>query len=110
LSRRRVSTNPPRREDLRHPFAIFGLVLTLSWLVVAVSSYEWIKEWRRQLVRLSKKVESTTRVRPATAAFAESSSEWFLGRLMWRFRPTMVTCLLPPVFFFAWIYLGWIVV
>jgi hypothetical protein len=116
----------------RHAVAIFGLALTLGWLLVASSSYMWVKTWRAHMIILGKSLDEIVSVDISTKSFerkarkdierearkaqaADAFSErrvrdrfWkLLEWFSWYVRPTLVICCLPVLFIGGWAYLGW---
>ncbi|MDQ6949347.1 MAG: hypothetical protein M3256_24620 [Actinomycetota bacterium] len=87
---------------------VLGLLLCVVWFLVALSSYEWILEWRRQLATLGAKLKLVVNVSLAVEAFDSSTAKNPLGRAAWRVRPTLWTCLLPLLFMGAWVYVAWL--
>jgi uncharacterized protein (TIGR00725 family) len=53
----------------RHAVAIFGLALTLGWLLVASSSYMWVKTWRAHMIVLGKSLDEIVSVDISTKSF-----------------------------------------
>lgn len=98
--------------------AVFSLVLCIGWLLVAFSSYQWIKILRAHMSEIADKIESTAGVTPSPAVFRRpvrqsllsgaSFVERILERVSWYVRPTLVTCCLPLLFMVGWVYIGWI--
>lgn len=98
--------------------AIFSLVLCIGWLLVAFSSYQWIKILRAHMSESARQLESVTGVvlspavfqRPVRQSLVGSASfaSRLLERTSWYVRPTLVTCCLPLLFMVGWIYIGWI--
>ena len=39
------------------PVIVFGVLLSLMWTAVALSSYAWIKEWRGSLVAIAEAIQ-----------------------------------------------------
>jgi uncharacterized protein (TIGR00725 family) len=116
----------------RHAVAIFGLALTSGWLLVASSSYMWVKTWRAHMIVLGKSLDEIVSVDISTKSFerkarkdierearkaqaADAFSErrvrdrfWkILEWFSWYVRPTLVICCLPVLFIGGWAYLGW---
>jgi hypothetical protein len=112
--------------------AIFGLALTLGWLLVASSSYMWVKTWRAHMIVLGKSLAEKASVdissnsferearkniereaRKSQATYASSEKKvkdrfWKIhGWFSWYVRPTLVICCLPALFIGGWAYLGW---
>ncbi len=106
----------------RSAIASFGLALAAAWLLVASSSYLWVKTWRSHMIELSDRlhdqagVEVSSRLfdhqrRHASHRSAYGSQQRFWGQLenfSWFVRPTLVTCCLPLLFVIGWIYIGWL--
>ena len=100
----------------RSDISSFGLVLAIGWLLVASSSYCWVKTWRAHMIELGEQLEEVTDVTLSSSLFARDRrrrafpkgtfSELF-ERFSWFVRPTLVTCCLPILFIAGWIYLGW---
>lgn len=98
--------------------AVFSLVLCIGWLLVAFSSYQWIKMLRAHMSETAKQLESATGVVLSPAVFQRPVRQSLLGgtsivgriseRVSWYVRPTLVTCCLPLLFMVGWIYIGWI--
>jgi hypothetical protein len=95
--------------------SVFGLVLAVAWLFVAVSSYAWVKTWRAHMIALGTSLTEETSVLFSSALFDRQSRKssypkdhlWALAeRFSWIVRPTLVTCCLPLLFIGGWIYLG----
>ncbi|WP_331731076.1 hypothetical protein [Streptomyces phaeochromogenes] len=100
----------------RHYLFFFGMALCAGWLLVAVSSYQWIKTWRAHMAGLGQQIKDRSGTSPSsilfdrphrrtavapTAAFSHAL-EWF----SWHIRPTLITCCLPALFLGGWIYLS----
>ncbi|MER5881176.1 hypothetical protein ABT119_35320 [Streptomyces sp. NPDC001910] len=100
----------------RHYLAFFGMTLCAGWLLVAVSSYQWIKTWRAHMADLGQQIKVRGNVTPSSLLFDRSQRrgtvastartsrglEWF----SWHVRPTLITCCLPALFLIGWIYLS----
>jgi uncharacterized protein (TIGR00725 family) len=102
----------------RHAAAIFGLGFCLLWLLVAASSYAWIKILRANMVEAGKQVKGSGGVDAPSSSFIRDDKRKdlkrheefiapFLERLSWFIRPTLITCALPLLFAYAWAYFGW---
>ena len=100
----------------RSAISSFGLVLAIGWLLVAASSYCWVKTWRAHMIELGNQLEKATRVTVSSSLFArdrrqgafpKSTFSKPFERFSWFVRPTLVTCMLPILFMAGWIYLGW---
>ena len=105
----------------RSAIASFGLALAVGWLLVASSSYLWVKTWRAHLIELGNRLHDQAHVEVSTRLFdhkrriqshenAYGSQQRFWGQLeffSWFVRPTLVTCCLPLLFVIGWIYIGW---
>lgn len=103
----------------QHAVASFGIALTVSWLLVASSSYMWVKTWRGHWKKLGKDLgdyiavssrffdhsdrRETTSPESEPRHFFWKQLEW----LSWYVRPTLVICCLPVLFIVGWVYLGW---
>jgi uncharacterized protein (TIGR00725 family) len=87
---------------------VAGFCLAVMWLLVAVSSYAWILEWRRRVMVLGDEIGLRTGVSLATDAFKKSSGPGGISRLIWSIRPTTVSVALPVFFAGMWIYIAWI--
>jgi len=46
----------------RSAISAFGLLLAIGWLLVAASSYCWVKTWRAHMIQLGKNLEQATGV------------------------------------------------
>jgi hypothetical protein len=101
--------------DYRGAISVFGLILAVAWLLVAVSSYAWVKTWRAHMMVVGTCLKNETSVLFSSALFdreARKSSYpkdafWTLVETFsWIVRPTLVTCCLPLLFIGGWIYLG----
>ncbi|WP_089102862.1 RipA family octameric membrane protein [Streptomyces hyaluromycini] len=100
----------------RHWLAFFGMTLCVGWLLVALSSYQWIKTWRTHMSTLGQQIKDTSGVAPSSLLFDHTHRhnavaatgvfsrclEWF----SWHVRPTLITCCLPALFLGGWIYLS----
>ncbi|GAA3771988.1 hypothetical protein ACFS5L_18820 [Streptomyces phyllanthi] len=100
----------------RHYLAFFGMTLCAGWLLVAVSSYQWIKTWRTHMSSLGQQIKDTSGVAPSSLLFDHTHRhnavaptrvfsrclEWF----SWHIRSTLITCCLPALFLAGWIYLS----
>ena len=105
----------------RSAIASVGLALAVGWLLVASSSYLWVKTWRAHLIELGNRLHDQAHVEVSTRLFdhkrriqshenAYGSQQRFWGQLeffSWFVRPTLVTCCLPLLFVIGWIYIGW---
>jgi hypothetical protein len=100
----------------RSAIASLGLALAIGWLLVAASSYVWIKTWRAHMMDLGQDLKAATGVTVSSALFAHGRRREahkrallpdFLEGFSWFVRPTLVTCCLPLLFIAGWIYLGW---
>ena len=114
---------------LRTAAASFGLAMAAAWLLVAVSSYSWLKTWRAQMTSLALKLDPQKKEFGGTFdpdvrrclhrdAYGPGRSKpdqrrligrpqplWRMSEsLSWFVRPTFVTCCLPIIFIAAWIY------
>jgi hypothetical protein len=110
--------------NYRGAISLFGLILAVGWLFVAVSSYAWVKTWRAQMIDVGTSLKEATQVpfssdvfhhRTRSALFDRktrqaSDPKETLWRLVeafsWRIRPTLVICCVPLLFVTGWIYLG----
>lgn len=106
----------------RTAVAVFGLALAAGWLVVALSSYMWVKTWRARWIELGDQLSARTRTAVASQLFdhhqRQEAHEREYGQrhrlsqqlevFSWLVRPTFVSCCLPVVFMIGWIYLGWL--
>jgi hypothetical protein len=106
----------------RTAVAVFGLALAAGWLVVAVSSYMWVKTWRVKWIELGELLSAQAGPNVASALFDHGLRQnahkreygqrhglWKqLEAFSWLVRPTLVSCCLPFVFMIGWIYLGWL--
>lgn len=105
-----------RPVDYLGAISVFGLVLAVAWLFVAVSSYSWVKTWRAHMMKLGRDLEKETTVPFSSGLFHRGTrkSKYPDDALFWRaieafswaVRPTLVTCCLPLLFVGGWIYLG----
>ena len=84
---------------------IFGMALSVIWLVVSISSYSWIVEWRRELISAGRRLRDLTGVTLPLGAFLRSTQRAWLPRALWYLRPTLWTGLLPLLYIAAWTYL-----
>jgi hypothetical protein len=100
----------------RSAISAFGLLLAIGWLLVAASSYCWVKTWRAHMIQLGKNLEQATGVVVSSSLFARDRRRRAFPKSIfskpfetfsWFVRPTLVTCLLPILFMAGWIYLGW---
>jgi hypothetical protein len=101
----------------RAAVACFGLALAVAWLLVASSSYLWVKTWRAHMMRLgdslnvdvsSKYFDHRARGSVHKHAYSRHRRLWDpLESFSWFVRPTLVICCLPIIFIGGWIYLGW---
>jgi hypothetical protein len=100
--------------------ASLGLALALGWLLVAASSYLWVKTWRAHMIELGDRIRQETHIDVSGAVFErerrrDSYRKAYGSERLWRqlelfswfVRPTLVTCCLPLVFIAGWIYIGW---
>jgi hypothetical protein len=106
----------------RAAVAVFGLALAVAWLVVAISSYMWVKTWRTRWIALGDllwdkaEIEVSSRLftheRRRQALKSEYGDRQWLWRQLeavsWFARPTLISCCLPLLFMLGWIYLGWL--
>ena len=101
--------------DYRGAISLFGFILAVAWLLVAVSSYAWVKTWRAHMVAIGVRLEEDTSVLFSSALFNRTvrktsypkESLWtVVETFSWAVRPTLVTCCLPLLFIGGWIYLG----
>ena len=100
----------------RTAISSFGLLLAIGWLLVACSSYCWVKTWRAHMIELGEQLKAVTAVTVSSSLFAHDPRRssfpkgMFSGlfeRFSWFVRPTLVTCFLPILFIAGWVYLGW---
>jgi len=105
----------------RSTVAAFGLALAAAWLVVASSSYLWVKTWRAQMIELgdilshdahvelpSRLFDHRRRKHAHQSAYGAKHPLWKqLEIFSWIVRPTLVSCCLPVLFMAGWVYLGW---
>lgn len=100
----------------RSAISSFGLLLAIGWLLVAASSYCWVKTWRAHMIELGEDLERVTGVTVSSfqfshdqrrRAFPQSTFSKPFEVFSWYVRPTLVTCFLPILFLGGWIYLGW---
>jgi hypothetical protein len=105
----------------RGAVAAFGLALAAAWLLVAISSYLWVKTWRAHMIQLGDRLNEHTSIDVSgrffeharrrdsyERAYSHKHRFWQqLEWLSWYVRPTLVTCCLPLLFIGGWIYLGW---
>lgn len=100
--------------------ASLGLALALGWLLVAASSYLWVKTWRAHMIELGDRIRLDIHIDVSGAVFERGrrrdsyrkayGSERLSRQLelfSWFVRPTLITCCLPLVFIAGWIYIGW---
>jgi hypothetical protein len=101
--------------DYLGAISVFGLVLAVAWLFVAVSSYAWVKTWRAHMMTIGVRLEQETSVpfssglfnRQVRKSMYPKDAFWSLiEAFSWAIRPTLVTCCLPLLFIGGWIYLG----
>ncbi len=101
--------------DYLGAISVFGLILAVAWLFVAVSSYAWVKTWRAHMMTVGARLEKETSVPFSIGLFDRGSRKsmypkdafWTLVEAFsWIVRPTLVTCCLPLLFIGGWIYLG----
>jgi hypothetical protein len=106
----------------RTAVALFGLALAVGWLLVAVSSYTWVKTWRSHWIFLGEILWEKTGVEVSSRLFdharrrdsherhyGERHKAWRQDEFVsWYARPTFVSCCLPVLFLVGWIYLGWL--
>jgi hypothetical protein len=106
----------------RSAVASFGLALAVAWLLVASSSYLWVKSWRAHMIELGGLLQDKAGVEVSSKLFnherrrkshrnAYSSQQRFWEQFeffSWFVRPTLVTCCLPLLFVIGWIYIGWL--
>jgi hypothetical protein len=99
---------------IAHPtaVAVFGLMLSASWQVVAVSSYTWVKTWRAKWIEIGNLLHDSTGVdvsarlvdrdRRRDAHHKAYSQRHRMSRqleaLSWLIRPTFISCRLPALF------------
>jgi hypothetical protein len=113
------------------PISLFGSLLAFAWLLVAASSYCWIKMWRWHLYNLGERLTDkadgvilfsllfhrdhikTTHPlklhrdrRQTDERVADSPKLTIFERFSYYARPTLVTCCLPLLFIGGWIYIG----
>lgn len=109
-------SSPGVSVQLQVGVTIFGVVLSAAWLAVAISSYRWVKVWRRHLITLGEVWEAKTGVVPSSAIFSKArrddevnsatgSSLVFADGFAWTVRPTLIICALPIVYASGWIAL-----
>jgi hypothetical protein len=105
----------------RGAVACFGLALAVGWLLVAGSSYLWVKTWRAHMVQLADGLDTFAHVEVSGRVFDRGRRRDGFKRVYrrhhrlwdqleyfsWFIRPTLVTCCLPVIFIVGWIYLGW---
>jgi hypothetical protein len=110
----RISSSKPLAD--RHAIAAFGLALALGWLLVAISSYSWVKTWRAHMMTLGLQLKDACYVDPSSVLFTRDkrSARYpndpfskLIESFSWYVRPTLVTSCLPVLFAVGWIYLGW---
>jgi hypothetical protein len=106
----------------RTAVASFGLALAVAWLLVASSSYMWVKSWRAHMIELGDLLHDQAQVEVSSRLFDHQrrhnshknayGSQQRLWRqfefFSWFVRPTLVTCCLPLLFIIGWIYIGWL--
>jgi hypothetical protein len=101
--------------DYLGAISVFGLVLAVAWLFVAVSSYAWVKTWRAHMMTIGGRLEEVTCVPFSSSLFQRKTRQsmypkdsfWrLIEAFSWVVRPTLVTCCLPLLFIGGWIYLG----
>ena len=110
--------------NYRGAISLFGLILAVGWLFVAVSSYAWVKTWRAQMIDIGASLKEETNITFFSDVFKPgkrsalfdpeddqgSGSKEPLWRLVekfsWRVRPTLVICCMPLLFISGWLYLG----
>jgi hypothetical protein len=101
----------------RGAVASFGLALAVGWLLVASSSYLWVKTWRAHMMQLGESLrvdvssglfDHRTRQLAHKRSYSRQHPVWDqLESFSWFVRPTLVICCLPIIFIGGWIYLGW---
>jgi hypothetical protein len=100
----------------RTAISSFGLLLAIGWLLVASSSYCWVKTWRAHMIELGERIQAATGATvssslfahgPRRRAFPKGMLSGLFERFSWFVRPTLVTCCLPVLFLAGWVYLGW---
>lgn len=100
----------------RTAISSFGLLLAIGWLLVASSSYCWVKTWRAHMIELGEQLQTITGVTVSSSLFAHDPRRrsfpkgmfsGLLERFSWFVRPTLITCFLPILFIIGWVYLGW---
>jgi hypothetical protein len=110
----RISSSKPLAD--RHAIAAFGLALAVGWLLVAISSYSWVKTWRAHMMALGLQLKDACYVDPSSVLFTRDkrSARYpndpfakLIESFSWYVRPTLVTSCLPVLFAVGWIYLGW---
>lgn len=92
--------------------AVFGLTMSVAWLAVALSSYQWIKTWRAHVVDLAQRLKDATGIEVSGRSFVRgnraghtahsSPRHRLLEKASWYVRPTVVTCCLPLIFLVSW--------
>lgn len=101
----------------RGAVATFGLALAVGWLLVASSSYLWVKTWRAHMMQLGEALrvdvssglfDHCTRQLAHKRSYTRQHRVWDqLESFSWFVRPTFAICCLPIIFIGGWIYLGW---
>jgi hypothetical protein len=99
----------------RGPTSLFGLILAVGWLFVAISSYAWVKTWRAHMMIIGGHLQDKTKATFSAALFHHGIRKEFYPKdkfwpfaeaFSWIVRPTLVTCCLPLLFIMGWVYLG----
>lgn len=107
--------NKAETSNYRGAISLFGLILAVGWLFVAVSSYAWVKTWRAHMMKIGQYLTDKTNVPFSSASFSYKTRKksypkdkpWFLVQAFsYGVRPTLVICCLPLLFIAGWIYLG----
>ena len=88
----------------RTAISSIGLLLAIGWLLVASSSYCWVKTWRAHMMELGERLQTVTGVSVSSSLFAQDlrrrafpkgTFSGLFERFSWFVRPTLVTCFLP---------------
>ncbi len=67
--------------------SVFGLVLAVAWLFVAVSSYAWVKTWRAHMIALGTSLTEETSVLFSSALLIASPENLHIQKIifgLWR--------------------------
>lgn len=78
-----------------------GILLCAVWWFVARSSIHWIEVWRREVVRIDSDVNPYCSFTHGEGVSAPGSS------LYQRFRPEVVSSIMPLGFGLVWLMLAW---